>query len=196
MNNHLILACMVALPLTANAALIDYGSITYDDVSGLGWLDTTTFVGQSYNQVESQMRAGALYDGYRHATKLEVGEIFIQLDLPFGYNGSPLSGVDTLIDLFGDTATAAVDVSGVFGMSAPDSNSTATYGAAFHRLNIGTSEVIFIGGFGRTQTDSAVGHWVVIDNYQPTVVPVPAAAWLFGSGLIGLIGIARRKVNA
>jgi len=24
-------------------------------------------------------------------------------------------------------------------------------------------------------------------------VPVPAAVWLFGSGLIGLIGIARRK---
>ena len=27
----------------------------------------------------------------------------------------------------------------------------------------------------------------------PTLVPVPAAVWLFGSGLIGLIGIARRK---
>ena len=27
----------------------------------------------------------------------------------------------------------------------------------------------------------------------PAVVPVPAAAWLFGSGLIGLIGIARRR---
>ena len=26
-----------------------------------------------------------------------------------------------------------------------------------------------------------------------TVVPVPAAAWLFGSGLIGLMGLARRK---
>jgi len=26
-----------------------------------------------------------------------------------------------------------------------------------------------------------------------TVVPVPAAVWLFGSGLIGLIGVARRK---
>ena len=26
-----------------------------------------------------------------------------------------------------------------------------------------------------------------------TVVPVPAAAWLFGSGLIGLVGVARRK---
>ena len=27
----------------------------------------------------------------------------------------------------------------------------------------------------------------------PTAVPVPAAVWLFGSGLLGLIGIARRK---
>ena len=26
-----------------------------------------------------------------------------------------------------------------------------------------------------------------------TVVPVPAAVWLFGSGLLGLIGVARRK---
>ena len=28
---------------------------------------------------------------------------------------------------------------------------------------------------------------------DPMVVPVPAAVWLFGSGLLGLIGIARRK---
>jgi hypothetical protein len=30
----------------------------------------------------------------------------------------------------------------------------------------------------------------------PASVPIPAAAWLFGSGLIGLIGIARRKLAA
>jgi hypothetical protein len=29
-----------------------------------------------------------------------------------------------------------------------------------------------------------------------TSVPVPAAAWLFGSGLLGLIGVARRKKTA
>ena len=28
------------------------------------------------------------------------------------------------------------------------------------------------------------------------VVPVPAAVWLVGSGLIGLIGVARRKSQA
>lgn len=32
-----------------------------------------------------------------------------------------------------------------------------------------------------------------IRNADVTVVPVPAAVWLFGSGLIGLAGIARRK---
>jgi len=30
-------------------------------------------------------------------------------------------------------------------------------------------------------------------NPPPVVVPVPAAVWLFGSGLIGLVGVARRK---
>lgn len=35
---------------------------------------------------------------------------------------------------------------------------------------------------------------VYFDNFTTeTVVPIPAAVWLFGSGLIGLIGFARRK---
>jgi hypothetical protein len=39
-----------------------------------------------------------------------------------------------------------------------------------------------------------------IDNIRfgqnpPALVPVPAAAWLFGSGLLGLVGIARRRVK-
>lgn len=32
-----------------------------------------------------------------------------------------------------------------------------------------------------------------ITSLTATVVPVPAAVWLFGSGLLGLVGIARRK---
>ena len=30
-------------------------------------------------------------------------------------------------------------------------------------------------------------------NFDFTVVPVPAAVWLFGSGLLGLVGVARRR---
>ena len=32
-----------------------------------------------------------------------------------------------------------------------------------------------------------------IDNYMATYVPVPAAVWLFASGLLGLIGVSRRR---
>lgn len=32
-----------------------------------------------------------------------------------------------------------------------------------------------------------------ISKIEFSAVPVPAAAWLFGSGLLGLIGVARRK---
>jgi hypothetical protein len=37
------------------------------------------------------------------------------------------------------------------------------------------------------------GNFQYTLTLTPTTVPVPAAAWLFGSGLLGLIGVARRK---
>lgn len=44
--------------------------------------------------------------------------------------------------------------------------------------------------------DNGEGDYAKIDNVlvTATVVPLPAAVWLFGSGLLGLIGISRRKV--
>jgi len=39
------------------------------------------------------------------------------------------------------------------------------------------------------------GSVMSIDATPTTLIPVPAAVWLFGSGLIGLVGIARRKVD-
>lgn len=43
--------------------------------------------------------------------------------------------------------------------------------------------------------DNGEGDYGKIDNVMVTAtpVPVPTAVWLFGSGLLGLIGIARRK---
>jgi hypothetical protein len=53
---------------------------------------------------------------------------------------------------------------------------------------------IFFGGYQGFDRQG-VSHyaWAVRAGDVPAVVPVPAAAWLFGSGLIGLIGIARRR---
>lgn len=46
--------------------------------------------------------------------------------------------------------------------------------------------------------DITVGDETMVDYFRLTysAVPVPAAVWLFGSGLLGLIGTARRKRTA
>ena len=61
--------------------------------------------------------------------------------------------------------------------------------------------------FDGTDANSTSGNWLVawtntngvphdlshLSIYAPTPIPVPAAVWLFGSGLLGLVGVARRK---
>ena len=40
------------------------------------------------------------------------------------------------------------------------------------------------------------GNLQVTYTFDEVVVPVPAAVWLFGSGLLGLLGMARRNTSA
>jgi len=47
-------------------------------------------------------------------------------------------------------------------------------------------------GYGKT--DNYIYAWAVHAG-DVGAVPVPAAAWLFGSGLLGLIGIARKNTS-
>jgi hypothetical protein len=56
---------------------------------------------------------------------------------------------------------------------------------------LGTNPVDII----RLGIDSGSAVPALVGGYHSTaaVVPVPAAAWLFGSGLLGLVGVARRK---
>ena len=48
-------------------------------------------------------------------------------------------------------------------------------------------------GFSGGLTASEGGGTPTFLPYAPAPVPVPAALWLFGSGLLGLIGVSRRK---
>ncbi|MCW9014865.1 MAG: VPLPA-CTERM sorting domain-containing protein [Gammaproteobacteria bacterium] len=47
--------------------------------------------------------------------------------------------------------------------------------------------------WGVSQTDTITANFDFTISGAATVVPVPAAIWLFGSGLIALIGFSRRK---
>ena len=70
--------------------------------------------------------------------------------------------------------------------------------------NTGTALSISLANDRRLPSDLSERVYSQLPNYtgstilhsewvQAATVPMPAAAWLFGSGLIGLIGIARRK---
>jgi hypothetical protein len=49
-------------------------------------------------------------------------------------------------------------------------------------------------GFSATASNySPSGIFYDNVSFAPTAIPVPAAVWLFGSGLIGLVGVARRR---
>ena len=46
--------------------------------------------------------------------------------------------------------------------------------------------------FGQLLINTSTTNFASLDVFEP-IVPIPAAAYLFSSGLLGLIGIARRK---
>ena len=83
----------------------------------------------------------------------------------------------------GTNAPPVVDIGDISGLTSPSIGSdliNASQASELHNglwyINIHTAE--FPGGEIRGQVN---------------VIPVPAAVWLFGSGLIGLIGLARRR---
>jgi hypothetical protein len=104
------------------------------------------------------------------------------------------SGNTMSIDLNGTIFTAADD-DGFLGGIGPylifDSGSLFDFD--FQK----TSEPKFNSSFSFfdnfNESESMFGEWTDLNlTVVPTVVPVPAAVWLFGSGLLGLVGLARR----
>jgi hypothetical protein len=77
----------------------------------------------------------------------------------------------------------------VFQADGPDTKSIDLLEA----LGVDTGTAFNFFGFS---IESANGVVNSTDFINTAVVPVPAAVWLFGSGLLGMIGIARRKKSA
>ncbi len=49
------------------------------------------------------------------------------------------------------------------------------------------------GPFSMVSVNVDIGSGNSMEVLSISTVPIPAAVWLFGSGLLGLLGIARRK---
>ena len=127
---------------------------------------------------------------------------FTALDFAGIYQGSStfLLGPDHLQNCTGQPAGALGATCGTVssaGSTAGLSNPLGYNVTAISDLGGGDYGVVVewaktIAGSGTT-FDGNEAHWRVEGVMHTTAVPVPAAVWLFGSGLLGLVGVSRRK---
>ena len=126
--------------------------------------------------------SNALTDAGSTVAPNSVGPVSIDFTDPSIFNFSLIfssAGLQETIELYDNTDTLLASVlspnaNGFFGL---------TSDVAIDYVIIRNGELPGVGN-----------DRFFIDNLSAdAVVPVPAAAWLFGTGLVGLIGIARRK---
>ncbi|PCJ88864.1 MAG: hypothetical protein COA54_01130 [Thiotrichaceae bacterium] len=84
-------------------------------------------------------------------------------------------------------ATGANSAFSMTGVPITGSDGAGFTGQLVTAGNIGTGWLFF----ANTQYSERYDLDIVLS--PPAVIPVPAAVWLFGSGLLGLVGVARRR---
>ncbi len=195
-----VLLCFFSHPSSASAAAIDLTQIDFEYDSSawtLGWKFSVT--------APTAVEALGVYDSGQDGL---AGPAQVALWLASG--GTPLvqttvpAGTDAALDgyfrfvpvpstaltpgteyivgayLDGDLATALFGGNGTVDPRVTVLDVRySSFGSGFgfpDQTDLGTDGAAFLGG-----------------NFQLTAVPLPAAAWLFGSGLAGLAGLAKRR---
>ena len=205
---------------TLDTTFLDAGNATHlDTTTNLEWLDFGSLVEGEITFGYSIENALATYgsQGFRLATYDEVYGLFDMFFPTFDGGTSGImtidegDGTDPLLTsrnswLFGFGTDAEVLQDGTVISDSGFLYSTGMYidengDVQMLGFRINAEETItttFFGpefsvsGLDITTGYSNLGVFMVRDY---TVVPVPAAVWLFASGLIGLAAVARRKVK-
>ncbi len=168
------------------AALVDNGNSMIDTGTGLQWLDLTETLGSSWNTVEGSTLV--TNDGYVHATVAQVQTLFLNAGFLTTDNTNNLLNNPAAADLLAFLGcTQFCGTVNATGRGFAD-NGTFKSRPNYHTSGLGAgAAVISLQTSDLDLVDTTAGHFLV----KP--VPVPAAVWLFGSGLLGLAGMARRK---
>ena len=212
MNIKSLTVAVLVLSSNVNSALIDNGGYTTDDVSGLDWLDLTFTTGVSYN--DASLGFGTYEGGgWRYANNAEVETLFgILFDgyydtNPAGYSdtqsgnayGAQTSDMVSFFSLLGSWSYTVHTLN--YGLYEDEAGLIRMIGAWCYTSSCQTSRNVVYGTNLTSVYDAqtnysqpSYGTYLVRDNPNYiSSVPVPAAIWLFGSGLLGLVGVARRK---
>jgi hypothetical protein len=204
-KNVIIASLLLIVSVQSKAALIsvDYlsagdGLITQDTDTGLQWLDLTYSTNISFNDMEVLLASDSFYNKFRRATVSEFNQLFLNADVGTlnvrTTNNRDIAGVQLLTALLGDTlAYSGSQRNGGMGFTGtivdPDSSNPIRGADYFTTTERGFLES-WVGDQAVASADFAVPF---IGHYLVSTVPIPGTVWLFGSGLIGLVGFARRK---
>ncbi len=191
-------ATTLILSTSANAALIERlgGQAYYDDVANLTWLADANHAMTSGHDADGLMN---WYDSMAWAASLNIDGVtgwrLPGSDSCTGINCSNSEMGNLHYNVLQNPAGSFINAGPFINLPTNDGHWSSTdapdptnaYDFFFldgtqndHNSNTNTKE------FGELYA------WAVHSG-DVSAVPVPAAVWLFGSGLIGLIGFARRK---
>jgi len=118
----------------------------------------------------------------------------------FYARGSAANGGVHFAELFSEVAPSGTSKSEILGGGPlfPASSTTWQFYTFTTTLGPDVSNGLTLQFNAATGAIAGSTSLLEIDNVsiQANVIPVPAAVWLFGSGLVGLVGVARRKKKA
>lgn len=192
-------------------------SVTFDETSGLEWLDLTLSLGRSVADLRGddgtdEFGSGGNFASWRYATPTEIRSLFINAPvsgLPFNFsfsNSASSTDLAALSALVGITSTffaanigtTAFQIQGLL----PGTNPLEVGRAYARGFQDGTSGLIdftqiFQSSIAVDQGVETIGNWLVRDP-SLSAVPLPAAFPLFagGLGLLGLLGWRRKRMAA
>lgn len=213
-----VFACLAFASFGASAAIVDHGAYLTDTTTGLDWLDLTETANMSYNMVSAELAAGGTLEGWRYATRAEVGDLWSA----FGGDSNYYSGwstqndglFDAIAPLMGDLYCGTVwcpEVGAGFShWITADFASAQDVANDHHNPKVvveGERAVAILYDYiyrveSATQDYAHLTQVTIADDFangefgsalvRISAIPVPAAIWLFGSGLLGIAAVARR----
>lgn len=217
-KSHLLAAactCLAAISFNANAALVardlDGNLATaeayYDNVADLTWLADANAAGTTMDWLTANSWAAGLdingVTGWRLPVTLQPDPTCSsQNTLNGASSGSNCTGSEMgnlFYNVLGGTSGGAISAThnANYYLFSNIQDSGYWSATAFAPNPNNTTSWVFSFGIGGQEVSSnGAGHyaWAVQSgDVGAAVVPIPAAAWLFGSGLLGLIGVGRHK---